>query len=128
MSDLQSVQATNTAFYRAFEKKDMTAMESIWSKGAGCLCVHPGRTVLKGWEQVRDSWEAIFKNTPYLEIDIEVITTEITGDLAYIVLVENVLQVAGGRQMKAQSIATNVFERMGGKWYMLHHHGSPIMR
>jgi hypothetical protein len=25
-------------------------------------------------------------------------------------------------------MATNIFEYMGGKWYLIHHHGSPIMK
>ena len=53
-------------------------------------------------------------------------SVEVSGDFAYVVLVENVMQVAGSRRLEAKSIATNVFERMGGQWYLVHHHGSPI--
>ncbi|NJR76720.1 MAG: nuclear transport factor 2 family protein [Scytonema sp. CRU_2_7] len=45
-----------------------------------------------------------------------------------IAIVENVLQVVSGKRLEAQSIATNVFQLLGGKWYLVHHHGSPIMR
>ncbi len=124
----QAVLAANQAFYRAFEKKDIEAMSAVWSRGTGSLCIHPGRSVLRGWEATRSSWEQIFKNTSYLEIDLDIISTEVSGNLAYVVLVENLLQVAGGRQVKAQSMATNIFERMGQKWYLVHHHGSPVAR
>jgi ketosteroid isomerase-like protein len=128
MTDTQALLAANTAFYRAFEKKDIEAMSAVWSKGTGCLCVHPGRTVLQGWEQVRSSWEQIFKNTRYLEINIDLIRTEINGDLAYVVVTENLLQIVQGRKLEAQSIATNLFERMAQGWYLIHHHGSPLIR
>ncbi|NEP18298.1 MAG: nuclear transport factor 2 family protein [Leptolyngbya sp. SIO4C1] len=127
MSSAQdAVLAANQAFYRAFEKKDIEAMEAACSKGIGSLCIHPGRSAVRGWEKIYQSWQQIFKATRYLEIDTEVISVEVSGDLAYVVLVENVMQVAGNRRLTARSMATNVFEQMGGQWYLVHHHGSPI--
>lgn len=120
--------AANEAFYRAFEKKNLEAMSQVWSQGTASLCIHPGRNALRGWKQIRDSWELIFKNTKYLEIEIEIITTEIRDTTAYVVLVERVLQASSGRTIKAESIATNIFEQMAGKWYLIHHHGSPLVR
>lgn len=129
MTDTQiDVLAANEAFYRAFEKKNLEAMSLAWSQGTASLCVHPGRNVLRGWKQIRDSWELIFKNTKYLEIEVEIITTEIRDTTAYIVLLERILQASGGRTIKAESIATNIFEQMAGKWYLVHHHGSPLVK
>jgi len=122
------VLVANEAFYRAFEKKNLEAMSQVWSQGTASLCIHPGRNALRGWKQIRDSWELIFKNTKYLEIEIEVIATEIRDTTAYVVLVERVLQASSGRTIKAESIATNIFEQMAGKWYLIHHHGSPLVR
>lgn len=127
MSDEQEILAVNQAFYRAFEKKDLEAMSAVWSKGTSSLCIHPGRKALRGWEEIRDSWEMIFRATKYLEIDTDPISTEVNGNIAYVVLIENVLQISGNQKIKAQSMATNIFEQMGGKWYLIHHHGSPIM-
>ncbi len=125
--DQEQILAVNNSFYRAFEKKDMAAMEKVWSQGTASLCIHPGRGYLKGWEKIRDSWSQIFKNTDYVELNIDLISTEISGDLAFVVLTENILQISQNRRIEAQSIATNVFERLGNHWYMTHHHGSPIM-
>lgn len=122
------VLAANGAFYRAFEKKDIEAMSAIWSQGIGTLCIHPGRNALRGWKEIRASWELIFKNTNYIEIETEIITADVRNDIGYIVLVEKVLQVSAGRRIQAESMATNIFEFLGGKWYLIHHHGSPMMR
>ncbi|MBT9317593.1 nuclear transport factor 2 family protein [Leptothoe spongobia] len=126
-NEQNAVLEANQTFYRAFEKKDMEAMEAVCSKGIGSLCIHPGREAIKGWDAIRQSWVKIFKATRYLEIDLEVISVEVSGDLAYVVLVEKVMQVAGSRRLEAKSMATNTFERMAGQWYLVHHHGSPIM-
>jgi ketosteroid isomerase-like protein len=128
MNDAQVVLAANKAFYRAFEKKDIEAMSAVWSKGTASLCIHPGREVTRGWEAIQQSWEQIFHATRYLEIDLEIISVEVSGDLAYVVLVENVMQVVGRRRLKAESMATNIFTRMANQWYLIHHHGSPLIR
>ncbi len=127
MQDEQVILDANIAFYRAFEKKDLAAMQKVWSHGIACTCVHPGRGELKGWGAIESSWQKIFRNTAYLEIDTKIITVNGSGDLAYVVLIEKVLQVAQRRQQKAESMATNIFERMGQDWYLVHHHGSPIV-
>lgn len=103
-------------------------MSRVWSKGLGSLCIHPGRGVLKSWDQISVSWEQIFKNTSYFEIETDVITIEISGNLAYVVLTESLLQIVRGKRLEAQSTATNIFERMSQQWYLVHHHGSPLVQ
>lgn len=122
------VLAANEAFYRAFEKKDIEAMSAIWSQGTGSRCIHPGRNAIRGWKDIRSSWELIFRNTKYIEIETEIITTEVRDNIGYVILIENLLQISGGRSIQAQSMATNIFERMASSWYLVHHHGSPIAR
>jgi uncharacterized protein (TIGR02246 family) len=126
--DTEAVSAANETFYRAFSSKDLKEMNLLWWQGSTSLCVHPGGKVLVGWETIRDSWESIFRNTDSIEIDIEVVKVEIDSSLAYVVVREMVLQSSRGRKMKALSMATNIFQKMAQKWYLVHHHGSPIMR
>jgi ketosteroid isomerase-like protein len=126
--DKTAVLEANQAFYRAFERKDIEAMSRVWSQGVATICVHPGWQALKGWKDIRYSWEQIFKNTNYIEVELEIVVAEVRGDIAYVVLVENVFQVINGRRMQAQSLATNIFERMAQKWYLINHHASPVMR
>ena len=125
-SDIQAVQEANASFYRAFEKKDLEAMATVWSQGISSLCIHPGRAAIKGWNDIRTSWATIFKHTQYIEIELDIVSTEIQGDLAYVVGTERLMQVSRGRRLEAKSMATNIFERMGDRWYLVHHHGSPL--
>ncbi|MEM9543394.1 MAG: nuclear transport factor 2 family protein [Cyanobacteria bacterium P01_E01_bin.42] len=126
MDEKAAVLAVNEAFYRAFEKRDIGAMSAVWSQGTWSSCVHPGWETLRGWEDTRNSWEQIFKNTSYLEIDTEIINVDCGEAIAYVVLVENVMQIVGSERYKARSMATNVFRKMAQKWYLVHHHGSPV--
>ncbi|PIG93931.1 nuclear transport factor 2 family protein [Gloeocapsopsis sp. IPPAS B-1203] len=127
-SDKEAIIAVNEAFYRVFSNRDIGSMRLIWWQGATSLCIHPGGKVLMGWESIQASWESIFRNTNSLEIDIEVIKVEIDQAIAYVVVQEIVLQSSRGRKVKAPSLATNIFQKMAQQWYLIHHHGSPIVR
>ncbi len=127
-SDFEAVLAANEAFYRAFSNRDLRSMSLLWWQGSTSLCIHPGGQVLTGWEAIQASWSSIFSNTNSLEIELEIIKVEIDQALAYVVVREIVWQSSRGRKVKALSIATNIFQKMAQKWYLVHHHGSPIMR
>jgi len=126
--DKEAILAANQAFYSAFADRDLKSMTSLWWQGSSSICVHPGSSPIVGWTDIRDSWNSIFQNTNSLEIDTEIIKVEVDQALAYVLLREIVLQSNQGRRMKAQSLATNIFQKMAQKWYLVSHHGSPIMR
>ena len=126
--DKQAVLETNQAFYTAFANRELKSMNLVWWQGTTSVCIHPGGQILQGWEQIQASWSMIFRHTDSLEIDIEVLKVEIDQSLAYVVVQEMVLQSSQGRRVKAPSIATNIFQKMAQKWYLVSHHGSPIMR
>lgn len=127
-TERETVLAINEAFYSAFTKRDLLQMTSLWWQGSTSLCIHPGSQPILGWEEIKNSWDGIFRNTDSLEIDIEIIKVELDRSLAYVIVREIVLQSNRGRNMKAQSIATNLFQKMAQKWYLVSHHGSPIIR
>ena len=128
LPDKEAVSAANRAFYDAFNNRNIEEMNRLWWQGSTSLCVHPGGRVLMGWDTIQASWQSIFNNTDSIEIDVEVIKVEVDTAIAYVVVRETVLQSSRGRKLKAQSTATNVFQKMAQKWYLVHHHGSPIMR
>ena len=127
-TDKEAVLAANEAFYRAFSDRDLSSMTLLWWQGSTSVCIHPGSLPILGWDEIKASWKSIFQNTSSLEIDIEIVNAEVDQALAYVVLREIVLQSNQGRKIKAQSMATNVFQKMAQKWYLVSHHGSPIMR
>ena len=51
----------------------------------------------------------------------------ISGDLAVVVVEEELTQRGYDGVSRAQVLATNVFERVGDKWFMILHHGSPVL-
>ncbi|CCI31165.1 YybH family protein [Microcystis sp. T1-4] len=127
-SDQEAIIATHEEFYRAFSQKDISSMSRLWWQGSTSVCVHPGGQMLRGWESIRASWQGIFLNTEFLEIETEIIKIEVDQAVAYVIVGETVLQSVRGRKLKAQSIATNLWQKIAQKWYLVSHHASPIMR
>ena len=126
MDKREAVLAANAAFYRAFESLDLTCMEDVWLRAAHVKCVHPGWGLLIGWGPVMESWQRIFANTVAMRFTLTAVHVEVAGDLAWVVLSENLESQDREGATAAQVQATNIFQRHDGRWFLVHHHGSPV--
>ena len=127
MSDREAVLAANRAFYDAFESLDAEKMETVWLRDPRIICIHPGWRKLSGWGPIMSSWERIFDNTFEMKFDLGEMEVMISGDLAIVVVEETLTQRGYDGTTKSQVLATNVFEHAGQEWFMVMHHGSPVM-
>ncbi len=118
------VEEANARFYRAFESLEISQMDQVWFHGGHVRCIHPGWCLLSGWEAVRQSWEAIFKDSREMRFSIADVDVHVDGNLAWVTCTENILSHARGQIAVTALLATNVFERLGGEWLMIHHHAS----
>ncbi len=126
MTEQEAVLDANRAFYRAFESLDIEQMEKVWLKEPTIICIHPGWRRLVGWGPVMESWERIFEATFEMRFELAEPAALLGGDLAVVVVQENLTQKSADGIMRTQVLATNVYRRSGSGWYMVVHHGSPI--
>lgn len=126
--DRNAVLEANAAFYEAFESGRIESMERVWTGTEIDRCIHPGWPILSGWESVRQSWLGIFNGSSQIRIEIDEVEVLVAGDLAFVTCVETFEAVAGGQPVHASVAATNLFQRRGAQWRMIHHHGSPLAR
>ncbi|KAK8928748.1 hypothetical protein KSP39_PZI017426 [Platanthera zijinensis] len=120
-----SVLSANARFYDAFRSGDLASMQAIWSRGDHVYVVHPGAGRISGHELVVDSWEIICcadREFPIM-IDLKNVEARVSGGLGYVTCLE-VVKAGGGRWGK--QVATNVFERVDGRWFMCAHHASHV--
>jgi ketosteroid isomerase-like protein len=134
-ADVDAVRAANAAFYSAFEAGDLDAMAEVWEHSDRIAVTHPGWPTLRGWPSVAGSWDAIFRNTPYIQFVLTGDEVAVVGDVAWVTLDENILQATGspdGGAAESQELsgariaAVNVFVRTRDAWRMVLHHGSPV--
>ena len=124
---LAQIRRANEQFYRAFESLDVERMAAVWMQTDRAKCVHPGWDLLQGWEAVRQSWAAIFANTDYMQFVITDVAVHLYGHVAWVTCVENLTDAVDVTRI-SRILATNVYERSGDAWYIVHHHASPVMR
>lgn len=127
MSEQEAIVKANLDFYRAFQSLDLELMEKVWLKDRQIVCIHPGWRKLCGWGPVMDSWEKIFQNVFEMKFQLGDIDVIASGDLAVVIVEENLTQHGYEGVTKTYVLTTNVFERVGNDWFMVVHHGSPVM-
>jgi ketosteroid isomerase-like protein len=124
---IEQVKRANERFYRAFESLDSARMAAMWVQAERAKCVHPGWSLLSGWEAIRQSWEAIFANTEYMRFVITEVVVHLYGNVAWVTCMENLSDAPDTLQM-AHILATNVYEQTTDGWRIVHHHASPVLR
>jgi hypothetical protein len=102
-------------------------MSEVWEHSDRVLCTHPGWAALRGWGAVSGSWFALFGGDSALQFILTEVRADVTGDLAWVSVDENLIGDQGGATVSA----VNVFARDerngdGTRWRMVVHHGSPV--
>ncbi len=124
--DLNAVTQENDRFYRAIEAMDMHSMSRLWTRTDEDVCIHPGWPILCGWDEIAQSWKAIFQGTIFMKFDLSDLKVHLRGELAQVHCIENIYTIASGLQSHSQVAATNLFILRDGAWRLTLHHGSPM--
>lgn len=120
--------AAEAAFYAAFAATDLGIMAGVWDDGEDTLCIHPGGGLLQGRAAVMQSWMEIFSGAHPPTIEVEAVTTLVSGDLAVHVRTESIRPNGQRAEQASRVLATNVFRRRGGSWYLVVHQASLPLR
>ncbi|WP_316745484.1 nuclear transport factor 2 family protein [Streptomyces sp. MK7] len=148
-TDVEEVEAANTAFYEALEQGDFEGLSSLWltpsdlgvdeeyhdPADTGVVsCVHPGWPVLTGRGEVLRSYALIMANTEYIQFFLTDVHVSVTGDTALVTCTENILSGGApddggelGPLVGQLVVATNVFRRTPLGWKLWSHHASPVL-
>ena len=100
---VDAVHEANSAFYAALESCDLDAMADLWEHSDRVSVTHPGWPMLRGWAKVAGSWDAIFRNTGYIQFVLTDEQVVVVGDTAWVTLDENILQSAGNDELSGST-------------------------
>lgn len=115
----------NASFYESLEKFDLVGMKSLWYRGDGVRCIHPGWEAINGYEAIIDSWDQVFKNTGWMRVTPTEVSTWRLGELGLVYCAENITAKHDDEVGVAVTMATNVFRQTEEGWRMVLHHASP---
>lgn len=145
MDDSLAVLQVNAAFYKAFSKKDVRLMESVWmlqdnANSNSVTVIHPSNPPIVGAAAVADSWQRMFdsSNGSFQRNWMEPCNIRLAvqgggsseGAMAIVTCDERVYvrRFVRGQRRQTELVnvltATNVFRKVRGKWHMVHHHAS----
>ena len=122
MSNYQTSELAEEAFYAAFQSGDIDLMMTVWSKDENTCCIHPGGPRLEGWQLIQDSWQQIFSNEGNLEFEIRQKKVAVENDAAIHHVIESI-SVDG--KLQSEILATNIYINTDDGWKMIVHHASP---
>jgi ketosteroid isomerase-like protein len=125
-SEEEAVRAANQRFYAAFESLNLAEMEAVWAHDDRVECVQPGWELLLGWEEVRERWMRIFKNTKRVRVALSALFVRVEGDVGWVACSARVTTAFAEGFDEAVVQATNIFVRREGRWLLAAHHASPL--
>lgn len=124
-TDFASSSDTETAFYAAFSRGDLTAMRQVWLQGETTSCIHPMGDRLLGTTAILKSWETILKNTWDIIIELSDQVIHEGEQIAIHTLVENIHAPEQSEQV-FRFVVTNIYQSTPDGWKMVLHHASPM--
>lgn len=127
-ADMDGVKAASKAFYAALAILDSgEAMEKVWAHTNYVTYVGPrAKSIIVGWEGQRKYWVDTNKLFAQRNVTLGDQHIHVNGNLAW-----EMGQETGQVKMKDGStpvtdyIATNVYEKIDGRWLMVSHHVQP---
>ncbi|NKC11548.1 MAG: DUF4440 domain-containing protein [Gammaproteobacteria bacterium] len=120
--------AAETAFYAAFEQRDVRAMMAVWDVADdNIVCVHPMGPTLKGVAAITKSWRLVFANDEAMRFTPHIIHRYEHDGLSVHHLYEQI-RFGKGFARASLVIATNTYRKTAAGWRMVMHHGSPGRR
>jgi len=122
-----AVRAANLAFYDAFTRLDLDAMQNLWAKRTPVTCVHPGWDLVIGYEAVMQSWRAIFEGTSEIRFRVEDPQVTWNGEAGWVVCRELLYTQLGGSPIENVMTAINTFVLEDGAFHITHHHAAPLL-
>jgi hypothetical protein len=112
----------NEDWYKVFRAKSLRGMSHIWLKADYVKCIHPGGVVFTGYDKVLQSWKIPFDWDQQYNIHVHDVRVRVFGDnMAWVTLKEFVNAAV------EPLLTTNIYEFHNGRWFMVHHHSSPIV-
>ncbi len=118
-------ETVESAFYAAFEARDLEAMMAVWATDDAIACIHPLAAPLTGRAAVASGWHSIFEAAGQFRVRVEPVHEIRMPDLV-IRVVHEYLSIGQATEPRPPIQATNIYRHEADGWRMLLHHASPL--
>ena len=118
-------EAAESAFYAAFEARDLDAMMAVWASDDSIACIHPLAAPLNGRNAVSAGWQSIFGAAGKFRIQTES-AHAIHAATQVVHIVREHLVIGQASEPRPPILATNVYRKESDGWHLVLHHASPL--
>jgi len=129
-SDVEDVSAASQVFIAAIAARDIDAIDKVWAHEPYATFIGPlSTTLVVGWDGVRKAWAMRFSQFDRVTISVAESHVRTNGTAAWAVGIEKVqLLRKNGDTLSFDAFVTNVFENRDGRWLIVSHQATPILR
>jgi ketosteroid isomerase-like protein len=123
-AEVAQLESANAAFDAALSRRDLSALDTLCIQDAAVTALHPpSKAVTVGWPAVRKSWEGAFANFPEMSVQMKNPQVRILGSMAIVTGIEAFRgKRPNGDVVEFLAPTTNVYEKHGEQWLLVHHH------
>jgi ketosteroid isomerase-like protein len=111
----------------ALQTGDPSPRKSLWSHHDP-VSLFGAEASASGWGQIEPIFDRLAASfSDGQSSDYEVVTADVSGDLAYVAAIENSVAATRGSALDTYRLrVTTIFRREQGAWKVVHRHGDPI--
>jgi ketosteroid isomerase-like protein len=127
--DTGNVKAANNAYYSALSKRDLQAMEKVWSCASDNILIAPPTNPLPhvGWDAIKQNWEIYWPTFSHFTVSMTVTAINIIGPVAWVHGIETSRRRSNtGHVSSSRNYGTNIFVNHDGRWLMAFHQSTAI--
>ncbi len=126
-ADEEIVRAANEAFYRALSAGSIEGISAACAHDDDVTVLHEiSKEVAVGWPAVLETWKNVpFDSFSRLSVVMSGEAVRVKGPFAWVAGFEKVQgAMKNGEEFAFTALGTNVFEKRGDRWLIVHHHAS----
>lgn len=124
VDDCDSALVALVAFYRAFNARDLRAMEGVWLNDDQASMDNPIGGIRRGWQSIREGYEKLFSGAARVFVEFHDYTLQGDEHFALAVGRERGHFEQGSVRINLAIRTSRLFVRQSGHWRQVHHHGS----
>ena len=121
------MQAANETFYKALSAGSIEDISAACAQDSDVTALHESSTeVAVGWSAVLETWKAVpFDAFSELSVAMANPAIKVNGSFAWVAGEEKGRdKMKDGQEFAWTALGTNIYEKRGGKWLIVHHHAS----
>ncbi len=122
--ELSSPYQALVQFYSAFNSGNMQMMSKNWAQSDEIAMDNPLGGIKRGWSEIQPVYERIFSGPAEVYVEYYDYTIHETTEMFYAVGRERGYFRLADEEITLAIRTSRVFQKLGGRWRQVHHHGS----